>query len=107
MAQRLAAEDPWALATWEGSRVAQEQAWQKLSPGESRAALHQMKANTVAIWRSHGHDISHILAAPDPATAEARVLGCVCPEQRTGELHMLPDCPVHHYPLGFLSPKAR
>lgn len=103
MGQHAQSGDPWAAMTWAGARAEQERAWKRLSAEEQRAALQEMKANTVAVWRSHGHDISHILAAPDPASEAAKRLGCTCPAPRPGELHMLPDCPVHHYPLGFVA----
>jgi hypothetical protein len=96
-------DSEWFAATWEGASFRQERAWSALSPGEQREAFRQMKEEVVALWRRRGHDISHILGAPDPASAEARSLGCVCPEPSVGELHMLPECPVHHYPLGFRS----
>lgn len=102
MGTKLSPDDPWYLATWEGAERAGELAWERLSDDERRVATEEHKRIVVGLARSRGQDISHILTAPDPATPEARARGCICPDPRPGELHMLPECPVHHYSLGFL-----
>lgn len=107
MGQYADTDNPWAAMTWDGARAEQERAWAGLSAEDQHASLQQMKVDTVAVWRSHGHDISHILVAPDPASDAAKRLGCICPSPRPGELHMLPNCPVHHYPLGFVADRGR